>query len=91
MEKPMCQSCTMPMTNEDFGTHQDGSPNSDYCKYCYANGAFTSEMSMQEMIDVCVPYMATPESGLTEKDAREMLNKSLPELKRWKKHNTGGA
>ena len=85
MEKPFCQSCAMPMSEEDFGTNQDGSANGDYCKYCFANGSFTSEMSMQEMIDVCVPYMVTPESGMTEKEAREILGKTMPELKRWKK------
>lgn len=84
MEKAICQSCAMPMSNEDFGTNQDGSTNQDYCKYCYENGAFTSEMSMEEMINVCVPYMATPETGMSEAQARDIMNKSLPELKRWK-------
>jgi len=84
MEKTICQSCTMPMSEGDFGTNQDGSANGDYCKYCFADGAFTGEMTMQEMIDVCVPHMASPESGMTEKEARALLDKTMPELKRWK-------
>ena len=47
--------------------------------------ATKNKMTMEEMINVCVPYMATPESGMSEKDARDILDKSLPELKRWKK------
>ncbi len=85
MEKPVCQSCGMPMEAEMFATNKDGSPNSEYCKYCYENGAFTSEMTMQEMIDACVPYMTKPEGEFDEPQAREMLNAVLPGLKRWKK------
>lgn len=85
MDKPICQSCAMPMSAGDYGSNQDGSTNSAYCKYCYENGAFTSEMTMEEMINVCVPHMITPESGMTEKEARDLLNQSLPGLKRWKK------
>lgn len=38
--KLFCQSCTMPTDNEaDRGTEKDGSKNSEYCKYCYKDGA----------------------------------------------------
>ncbi len=84
MEK-FCQSCGMSMggSNEMYGTNADGSKNADYCKYCYENGKFTQECTMQEMIEICIPHMK--EQGMTEKQAREMMNKFLPELKRWKK------
>ena len=42
--KKICQSCAMPMQNEnDFGTNNEGSKNTDYCTYCYQNGYFTDE------------------------------------------------
>ncbi len=85
MDQPICQSCTMPMGTEDFGTNKDGSANADYCKYCYQDGAFTSDTTMQEMIEICVPHMVGPESGFTEPQARAMLQEMMPELKRWKK------
>ena len=45
-----CQSCGMPLTkNEDCGTNADGSINFDYCKYCYADGHFLQEMTMDEI------------------------------------------
>ena len=33
-----CQSCAMPMTDEQFGTNADGSKNEDYCIYCFKDG-----------------------------------------------------
>ena len=52
MEKELlfCQSCGMPLTEEThFGTNADGGKNRSYCIYCYQNGAFTDERSMEEM------------------------------------------
>ena len=39
----ICQSCGMPMNEEDFGTNADGGANQEYCKYCYQNGRFSCE------------------------------------------------
>lgn len=86
MEEKYCQSCGMSMgnTDESYGTEADGSKNSDYCKHCYENGAFTSSsITMDEMIEICVPYIATAESGMNEGDARKMMKEFLPTLKRW--------
>lgn len=85
MEQRICQSCAMPLQPSDYGTNKDGTPNETYCKYCYENGAFTGETTLQEMIDLCVPHMATPESGLSAEEARAMMEKVLPQLERWKK------
>ena len=83
MEKMYCQSCAMPMEPEQYGTNKDGSPNADYCSYCYANGAFTSDQTMEEMIEACVPFMV--EGGMEEAQARKIMTETLPALKRWKK------
>ena len=83
MEQAICQSCGMPMTEDFYGTNQDGSKNSEYCKYCYVNGAFHNpDETLEGMINVCVPYMV--EQGMPEKDARAQLNELLPQLKRWR-------
>jgi len=85
MDEKFCQSCGMPLTNaEEIGTNADGSKNDDYCKYCFENGKFTAECTMNEMIEMCVPFVATAESGMTEDAARKMLSESFPTLKRWK-------
>jgi len=39
---PFCQSCSMPLgTPEDFGTDKAGYRVNDFCRHCFANGAFT--------------------------------------------------
>ena len=60
MEKEMkfCQSCGMPLTEDVFGTNADGSRNEDYCMYCYKNGQFLQDCSMDEMIEHCSQFFA---------------------------------
>ncbi|MFO1446431.1 zinc ribbon domain-containing protein [Bacillus sp. Bva_UNVM-123] len=83
METIYCQSCGMPLTDEkQFGTEKDAGRNTDYCIYCYENGEFKqANISMEDMIEICVPFMK--ENGMSEKEARTILNQSLPTLKRW--------
>ena len=40
----------MPLTNEILGTNADGSKNENYCIYCYKDGKFTQDCTMDEMI-----------------------------------------
>lgn len=88
MEVKYCQCCGMPLgqTDELYGTEADGSKNEDYCKYCYENGAFTSDCTMDEMIDFCVPHMVSGNADMTEENARSMMKAFFPTLKRWKKN-----
>lgn len=81
----LCQSCGMPMGDSDemYATNADGSKNPDYCVYCMKDGAFTSETSMDEMIEICVPYMVSGNEEMTEAAARKMMKESFPTLKRW--------
>ncbi|MEI5906323.1 zinc ribbon domain-containing protein [Bacillus spongiae] len=82
MNQPVCQSCAMPMENEKlFGTNQDGSKNEEYCVYCYKNGVFTANVTMNEMVNICVPHLV--EEGMKEAEARKMMEGVLPTLKRW--------
>lgn len=86
MEERYCQSCAMPMgtTDEMYGTEKDGARSTDYCKYCYENGAFTFHGTLQEMVEICVPPMVENNPGMIEAQAREMMLGFLPTLKRWK-------
>ncbi|MEL7624985.1 MAG: zinc ribbon domain-containing protein [Clostridiales bacterium] len=80
-----CQSCAMPMGNSDelYGLEADGSKSGDYCQYCYEKGAFTFDGTMEEMITLCVPPMVEHNPGMTEEQARQMMEQFLPSLKRW--------
>lgn len=86
MEQNFCQSCGMPLQDaEILGTERDGTPSEHYCKYCYQKGSFTSEMTMEQMIDFCTPIMAQSNPGMTEEQARQQMRQFFPMLLRWKK------
>jgi hypothetical protein len=81
-----CQSCSMPLTgNQNLGTNADGSPNPDYCLYCFKDGKFTSEMTMDEMIEFCVPFVSKGNPWPDAAAARQAMKEMFPALKRWKK------
>ena len=81
-----CQSCGMPMTNdEEKGTDHDGKRNDEYCTYCYQNGAFTANVSMDQMIDLCAEHVDKWPMKITKADAIAMMKQHFPNLKRWEK------
>jgi len=86
-EDRFCQSCAMPMgiTDEHYGTEADGGKNADYCNYCYKDGKFKRDVTMEQMLETCVGFMV--DGSITEEQAREKLSGILPELKRWKNHD----
>ena len=85
-----CQSCGMPLTrNEDCGTDADGSINFDYCKYCYADGKFLQDCTMDEMIEHCAQFVDEVNKNMPKPMTREeyvqMMQGFFPMLKRWRK------
>ena len=81
-----CQSCGMPLAPDTaLGTEADGSANPDYCAYCYKDGKFAGEMTMEEMIDFCAPMMAQANPGMTQDQAKAQMHQFFPMLKRWRK------
>ncbi len=89
MEQKFCQSCGMPLTDNNNGTNADGSRNEDYCIYCYKDSKFTQDMTMEQMIEHCAQFTdeINRQSGrdLTREQAMEMMYQFFPHLKRWKK------
>ena len=81
MPERYCQSCAMPMDEEFYGENADGSLNEEYCLYCYSDGKFTADVTMEEMIEICIPHMV--ENGMDEKEARAIMREHLPKMKRW--------
>ena len=80
-----CQSCAMPLGEDPamLGTNADHTPNQDYCRYCYQDGKFTADCSMEAMISFCAPHMASATPGMTEEAAKEQMRRFFPTLKRW--------
>ena len=91
MEKDIkfCQSCGMPLTDEVLGTNADGSKNEDYCMYCYRDGKFLQDCTMEEMIEHCAQFIGAVNEGLPNPITKEeyigMMKTYFPQLKRWRK------
>lgn len=81
-----CQSCAMPLGDDPqmYGSNADGSKNDEFCCYCYEDGKYTHDCTMEQMIDICVPHMVKGNPDLTQEQAREMMKQYLPMLRRWK-------
>lgn len=82
----ICQSCGMPMTtDEQYSTEKNSAKNKDYCCYCYKDGAFTADCSMEEMIDFCLNIPESASLYTDKEKAKAQMMEFYPSLKRWKK------
>ena len=88
-EMKFCQSCGMPLNDQVLGTNADGSKNEDYCMYCYKDGKFTNDCTMDEMIEFCAQYVDEVNKNIskpmTREEYKQMMRQYFPMLKRWKK------
>lgn len=86
-EMKFCQSCGMPLTDDILGSNADGSKNNEYCIYCYKDGAFTGDFTMEEMVEYCSmfveQYNKNTGKHLTCCEYKEVLRQFYPTLKRW--------
>lgn len=87
-----CQSCGMPLAEDaDCGANADGNINFDYCKYCFDNGAFTGNFTMDEMAEYCSQFVEEFNKHTGQNLSREAYKNLLldfyPILKRWRKSN----
>lgn len=88
MEQKICQCCAMPIDESTFGTEANGNKNEEYCLYCYKDGQFTSDCTMDEMIEHNLNYLdefnKDSEVKYNKNEARAMMKEFFPQLKRWK-------
>lgn len=85
-----CQSCGMPLGKDgDCGSEKDGTISYDYCQYCYQNGAFLQDCTMEEMAEHCSEFVShfneATGGNMTREEYKQMLLGFFPMLKRWKK------
>ena len=77
----ICQSCGMPLSDDFLAREADGSFNERYCKWCWEDGHFLQDCTMEEMVEHCIPHMPLAQ---TEPDAcRAYMRSLLPTLERW--------
>ncbi|MFI5154519.1 MAG: zinc ribbon domain-containing protein [Chitinophagales bacterium] len=76
-----CQSCSMPLSAENYGTERDGSSNHEYCIYCYKNGSFTNpDLTFHKMKLIVISEM---QKRNIDQKMIDIALKTLPYLKRW--------
>ncbi|MBW2971953.1 zinc ribbon domain-containing protein [Candidatus Woesearchaeota archaeon] len=83
----ICQSCGMPMSRfEDKGTEKNGDKSEEYCRFCYLDGKLVDEgITMEQKIEKNVEIAR--KRGVSESAARDLANRTLPNLRRWKKYD----
>ena len=85
--KMVCQSCAMPLCNNEkmCGTDKNNELNCTYCVYCYQNGEFTNpNITLEEMIEKVVSISVERNIFKTKENAKIWAENTLPNLDRWK-------
>ena len=81
--KLICQCCGMPLDDDGMISKEpDGSFNEDYCKWCYADGAFAYQ-SKDSLLDFLIGHMPNPENQ-PDDERRVRFDSYLSGLKHWK-------
>ncbi len=78
-----CESCGILLTPDDCGTTALGAKTDRYCKWCYEQGEYTYETTMEDMIEDCAPRLAE-NTGMSLDEAVSLMGAILPNLERWK-------
>ena len=83
-QNKFCQSCGMPMKKDPKhgGTNADGTQNEMYCSYCYQDGTYTFNGTVDEMQKYCQEKMI--EQG-SPKWMAWLFTRGMNRLKRWSK------
>lgn len=82
MPEHYCESCGMMLSPDEYGTDSDGAKTDHYCKWCFEQGKYTYETSMEAMIEDCAPRLAE-NTGMTNDEAVSLMGAVLPHLRRW--------
>ena len=80
----MCQSCGMPLKQDPQGgaSNADGSKSTEFCSYCYADGAFLApDITAAEMQKIGIQVMK--EKGVP-RPVGWLLTRNVPRLSRWR-------
>ena len=83
-ETVICQSCGIPMKQDgDFGTNRNCSKSKEYYMFCFKEGQFTDEgITLMQTIEKNI--MIAKGKGISEDQAKQMAEKVIPTLKRWR-------
>lgn len=84
MARQMCQSCGMPLKEDNRGTEANSDTSQKYCTYCYKDGRFTwTDATAEQMQTYCMGIL-TKQKHWPSFLAR-MATNGIPKLDRWSK------
>jgi len=84
MKKEICQSCGMPISENDLGTNKNDTKSKEYCHFCFIKGKFVDEgITMEEKIRKNIEI--AKRMGMPEEKAKLLAENTIPKLKRWKR------
>ena len=72
----------MPLSDDFLAREADGTLNEKYCKWCWSDGQFVQDCTMEEMVEHCIPHMPLGQSD--PEACRAYMRGLLPTLERWK-------
>ncbi len=77
----ICQCCGMPLDDSLISKEPDGAFNEEYCKWCYANGAF-----VYKDIDGLIKFLSEHMSNenFSKEQAKAYFSEQIPKLKYWR-------
>jgi hypothetical protein len=77
------------VVTDEGEANADGSTNFDYCQYCYKDGKFLQDCTMDEMIEHCAQFVDEVNKNMpqpmTKEEYKQMMQQYFPMLKRWRK------
>lgn len=83
----ICQSCGMDISDDIHkGTNEDKSLSQEYCSFCFTDGSFAKNITLEEQVETGLNYSPEYISAKTqeEKDKiRKQAKEYLSTLKRW--------
>lgn len=81
----ICQSCSIPIIEKsELGHNSDGSLNTDYCSFCYTDGKFVYDVTMDEMMEISLEYMDELYDEFNKEELKKVMIEVFPTLKRWR-------
>lgn len=78
-----CQSCDMPLKKdpEQGGTDHDGTRSTEFCSYCYKDGAFLYQGSDVKAFQAFVVDNMVKDGWM--RPVAWLFTRRIPKLKRW--------
>lgn len=78
-----CKSCGIPLNKDPKGggSEKDGSLSDRFCSYCYKNGAFTFEGTVEDFQEFCRRKMI---EGGHNRFFAWLMTRGMKHLPRWK-------